>query len=302
MRYPDILDAIAIYRRNGNVARTLRAKRSRKTNGVPIIEVAYDLQAGTYVEAALARPQLYRDLAAEAASLLAPLLRRNDLILDIGSGEFTILSGIANECLSTDQRVLGCELSLSRISIGREYMARALRFDLKDAIFPFVGEFGRLPLADKSIDIVISSHAIEPNRGSERAILRELVRVARRALLLIEPCYENASEEIRARMDAHSYARGIGAAIKAAGASLHDPMPMRNSGNPLNPSFAFMANLDEPTSPRPDQYWSCPETGLPLEDRGSIFFSPGSLLAYPVIDSTPVLRRDAAILYSALAR
>lgn len=302
MRYPDILEAIATYRRNDNVAQTLRARRRRKTNGVPIIEVAYDLQAGTYVEAVLSHPQMYRDLAAEAASLLTPLLRPGDVILDIGSGEFTTLSGIANACLSPGHRVLGCELSLSRITVGRQYMARALRSDLKDAIVPFVGEFGRLPLADKSVDIVLSSHAIEPNRGSERAILRELVRVARRGLLLIEPCYENASAEIRARMDSHSYARGIGAAIKAAGARLGDPMPMRNSANPLNPSFAFVAELDEPSPPRPDRCWVCPETGLPLEDRGSIFFSAGSLLAYPVIDSTPILRRDAAVLYSALAR
>ncbi len=45
----------------------------------------------------------------------------------------------------------------------------------------------RLPLPDNSIDIITTVHAIEPNKRNALKILKELFRVAKKKLILIEP-------------------------------------------------------------------------------------------------------------------
>ena len=67
---------------------------------------------------------------------------------------------------------------------------------------------------------MLTIHPIEPNRGREEAILSELLRVARRALVMIEPSYETASAEARARMERLGYVRGLP----------RDPAPDRSAG------------------------------------------------------------------------
>lgn len=45
-----------------------------------------------------------------------------------------------------------------------------------------------------------NSHALEPNCGKEEEALRKCLRVARKAVVLVEPVYELASAEAQARM------------------------------------------------------------------------------------------------------
>ena len=48
----------------------------------------------------------------------------------------------------------------------------------------------RIPLPDNSIDVVITCHAIESNRKSMKSIIKELYRVSKLGLCLMEPHYE----------------------------------------------------------------------------------------------------------------
>ena len=59
----------------------------------------------------------------------------------------------------------------------------------------FCGDLLHIPLCSNSIDVVITSHAIEPNGGKETKILKELLRVCKKHLILFEPSYENNSIE-----------------------------------------------------------------------------------------------------------
>lgn len=43
----------------------------------------------------------------------------------------------------------------------------------------------------------------------EEEAIRELMRVARRAVVLVEPIYELANSEAQARMHTHGYVRGL---------------------------------------------------------------------------------------------
>jgi ubiquinone/menaquinone biosynthesis C-methylase UbiE len=301
MKYTGISDAVETFRRGENVTKYLRNRSNSVTNDVPIIEIAYDLQAGTYTRAVADNPELYRDYAVECAGLIRPHLEPGDVILDVGSGEFTTLVGVANACFEPSHMIYGCELSLSRIAYGRRFISSELAPALRPRMRPFVGEMSKLPLRDKSIDVLISSHALEPNRGREHDILRELMRVARRCMVLVEPYYEGVSEKIRRRMDEHAYVRNLPSAIVAAGGEIRDIVPLVVRTSPENPSHAFVIVVSQASAqpaPRPEPVWACPETGCPMEERDGFFFSPGALLAYPIIDGVPILRSEAAILFT----
>ena len=81
--------------------------------------------------------------------------------------------------------------------------------DQAESLSLFVADMALLPLADSSVDVVFTSHALEPNHGREEQLLKELLRVARRHLLLFEPSWENADQAVRDRMVQHGYVRDL---------------------------------------------------------------------------------------------
>ena len=91
-----------------------------------------------------------------------------------------------NEC--TDLHAIDC--SLPRLIVGRNFFNKnaSLKISLSTA------DISSLPYGDDSIDIIVSQHAPEPNRGKEKQIIEELLRVSRLGLVLQEPDYENSNE------------------------------------------------------------------------------------------------------------
>jgi hypothetical protein len=61
----------------------------------------------------------------------------------------------------------------------------------------FVGDLFRIPSADNSIDVTYTSHYVEPNGGREVPAIKELLRVARKEVILVEPINELAPEEAK---------------------------------------------------------------------------------------------------------
>ena len=76
---------------------------------------------------------------------------------------------------------------------------------LKDKLISvgFYKIFGEV--LDNAIDVVYTSHSIEPNGGREEEALLELYRIAKKYVVLLEPCYEKASSAARKRMEKHNY-------------------------------------------------------------------------------------------------
>jgi hypothetical protein len=109
----------------------------------------------------------------------------------------------------------------------------------------FKAELSSIPLADASVDVVTTNHALEPNGGREREILLELARVARRKLVLFEPCFEIADDDARARMTEHGYIRGLADHARAIGATVESVTALETVDNPLNPTACFVIGLPE---------------------------------------------------------
>lgn len=290
-----ILGMRAAYAGGGNAMARAREISGTAANSPLATLIAYDLQAGTYNELARRQPELNARWSAQLAGILAPLLRGADTLLEAGVGEATTLAGVLAHLPSTPARAMGFDLSWSRCAVGRDWLAeRGGTADL------FVADLFQLPLADASIDVVYTSHTLEPNGGREEAALRELLRITRRFLVLAEPAYEFADETARARMTRHGYVRGLREAAEKIGARVvrHQALPF--SVNPLNPSGLLVIEK-QAADPVPGcGLFQCPLTGTPLLEAGDAWISASTGLAYPVLRGIPLLRAEHVVVASRL--
>lgn len=298
MLYCNLQAAKTAYQNGENVTSYLRRQFGSAGNTPEIIEIAYDLQAGSYIESIGRNRAGWQAYTREIGAILAKHLTPGDVLLDVGTGEMTTLAGVVNQCCN-GLSFYACDISLSRLLKGNVFLARELPPETLRAVFPFVADLFTLPFMDNAVDVVWTSHALEPNGGREKAALAELIRVARKKLVLFEPYFEKNSPAGQERMARLGYIKGVREAVEELGATCEEIIPIANLANPLNPTHAFI--VTPPTSTGgSDAFWACPATRLPMERIDDLFWSKFSMLAYPVLRGIPVLRPEAAILASAL--
>ncbi|HEY9192443.1 MAG TPA: methyltransferase domain-containing protein [Methyloversatilis sp.] len=283
----------AAFSRGENAMEYARHMLGRNENLSAATLIAYDLQAGAYVRHALSDPDGKRRWCTQLAGLVATHLPPGGSVMEVGSGEATTLAGLLEALPQRPAVALGFDISWSRCAHGRGWLRqRAQQADL------FVADLFHIPLADASVDVVYTSHSLEPNGGREQAALQELLRVARRAVVLVEPIYELAGPEARERMAHHGYVRNLKATAEALGCSVADYRLLDFYVNPLNPSGVVC--IVKPDAGAPVlPVWRCPLTHAPLVRSETAFSSPDIGLVYPVLDGIPLLCRDHAVLASA---
>ncbi len=286
------------YAKNQNVMAAARAISGTLGNSAQAIEIAYDLQAGTYVDAARAAPAHVARWTDQVVDCLRPLVGLGPTsILEVGVGEATTLAGVVAGLGSSVSWAIGLDISWSRIHVARAWLD-----EHKISATTCVADSFRIPLADNAVDVVYSSHSLEPNGGREADAIRECLRVARRGLVLVEPAYEFASEAAQARMREHGYVRGLREAAQSIGAHVtrHELLPY--SVNPLNPSgiLAIAKEMDTADS-LAGPTWQCPLTGARLHEAGDIYVSEDMGVVYPVVRGIPLLTITHAIVASHLA-
>ncbi|MGC4406046.1 methyltransferase domain-containing protein [Methyloversatilis sp. MC4-4] len=281
------------FARGENAMEYARRMLGRNENLSAATLIAYDLQAGAYVRHALSDPAGKQRWCAQLAGLVAPHLPPSGSVMEVGSGEATTLAGLLEALPQRPATALGFDISWSRCAHGRGW----LRQKTQQAEL-FVADLFHIPLADASVDVVYTSHSLEPNGGREQAALQELLRVARRAVVLVEPIYELAGPEARERMAHHGYVRNLKATAEALGCTVADYRLLDFYVNPLNPSgVACIVKTDAGVPALPA--WRCPLTHAPLVRSESAFSSRETGLVYPVLDGIPLLCRDHAVLASA---
>jgi SAM-dependent methyltransferase len=286
------------YARGENIAKLLSDKNP-ELKRQEVIEVAYDIQSGSYTKGALANPERLKRYGREIHELSKNFIFEHDLILDCGAGELTTLSALS-EHLPEHSRLLACDISLSRLHVGRRFAERAMRGDLAVALELFVADMGSMPLADRSVDVVFTSHALEPNHGRELTLLKELLRIARRHLILFEPSWEHASEAVQARMEEHAYVRDLPRHIEGAGGSLVSVKPLPHPLNPMNPTYCYIVEVANQANRQEsaDHHFQCPRSGFPLQKRSNYWWSMEGGWAYPEIEGISCLRTKHAVLMS----
>lgn len=278
-----------------NITAVLRAERGVDINTPEIIEIAYDLQAGSYI-AALKQPEYakHKELHTSELALLLFRLGEPASILEAGVGEATTLAGVMGHLNAVP--ALGFDLSWSRVARARRWLDE----QSLGQVTLFTATLQDIPLADSAIDIVYTSHSIEPNGGREEPILRELFRVAARYLVLLEPDYELATPEGRDRMERHGYCRNLPAIARSMGWQVVEHRPWPHVANPLNPTaLTVIRKGDAPPAGPP--HLACPRHKTELEPRGGLLFSPEALVVYPVVGGIPCLRVENGVFASQYA-
>jgi SAM-dependent methyltransferase len=293
-------EARKVYDQGGNITEALRKQSGLAHNSNEIVEIAYDLQAGSYVAFAEQNLEYVEKYTDQIAEYLNPHVSENCTILDIGSGELTNLTYTLKKLTPRIERVFAFDISWSRIDSGRAFLKSRVHRKAMD-ITCFVADIGRIPLRDNSVDIVISNHALEPNGGREAELLSEVFRVASRKAILFEPSYEINSTEGKARMERLGYVRGLRDAAAELGATLEGFVPMPIIDTALNTTACHVfvpPRHGEPKARDHEAVFSDPGQDTPIYlDHGS-YFSPALGVSYPVIDGIPILRMESAILTS----
>ena len=302
LNYFDIESAKKVFDKGGNVTEHLRSQLNIKHNTPEIIEAAYDLQAGSYIEYVsknFAKTDIYTN---ELASILSPYVMTTDNVLDVGCGELTTISYVLKKLSAVPKKVFAFDVSWSRLSLGVNFSQKVLA-ESAIKISCFVGDMHHIPLQDKSIAITTSSHALEPNGGSLPSILEELFRVTSRYLILFEPCYEINSKEGKERMDNLGYIKNLPGEVEKLGGTLVEQVAIKSNENPLNPTYCFIIRppkFDNVNTEFESDIYSIPGTNQQIAKVGNFYFSKKSGVAFPILEGIPILRKNSFILASAL--
>ncbi len=283
----------AAYARGENVMEYARHTASTLGNSPIATLVAYDLQAGTYIAGARANPEGRALWCEQLAGILNPYITKQSTVLEVGCGEATTLAGVLKRLANTPRKAFGFDISWSRCSHGVSWLVEnSVMADL------FVADIFEIPLADSSVDVVYTSHSLEPNGGLEEVAIKELMRVARCAVVLIEPMYELAGPEAQERMREHGYVRGLKQTAEVLGATVRDYRMLDYCGNPLNPSGLVLIEKLAVTCDAPSIHWRCPLTYSPLVEHAMGYYSPGAGVVYPILGGIPLLRSSHAVVAS----
>jgi SAM-dependent methyltransferase len=285
----------ALFGRGENIMQWIRAKEGQALNSPSAILYSYDAQAGTYL-AGLQNPDVV-GLKAKFGSRLGGLLDElaPTSLLDAGTGEATSLVPTL-AAMRRVPKVFGFDISLSRVLVAKQHLAE----NGYGAASLFVGTLDRIPFADSSIDVVITVHAIEPNRAGVTNIVSELLRVTRRHLVMIEPSYELGDAATRANIDRHQYVVGLPDKLRELGHTPRIFEPWGIDQNPSNQAALLVVDKSPSGTPGTDGFVST-VSRLPLVRRQDCWFCPGDGHAFPIIQGIPCLTIDHAILASKLA-
>ncbi len=283
---------------NVNIIQYLKKIANSEQTCLEDIMISYDFQAGTYIDAYLSDSEWTKNFLSRFVRILKDLPGRKRTIFEPGVGEATTLVPFLN-LLENEVFAGGGDISWSRIKVGQKFAYEYLNRNLKPLPLVMADMFS-LPLANNSVDVVYTVHAMEPNGGHEAELLRELYRVTNEYLILLEPAYELATPKAKERMERNGYVRGLYQTAIALGYDVLTWELYGKSSNPLNPT-GIMIIQKHPQKEAPHNLeYVCPITSAPLELIGNAYYSKESLLAYPVINDVPCLIKDYAIVATKL--
>lgn len=279
-----------LYAKGDNIIQYLKSIENRKNNTIEDILISYDFQSGSYVKNFF-KNRAFNDAYCEAISSLIDKLGDFKTMMEVGVGEATTLNTVIRKLKNRPSTVFGFDISWSRMKFAKELLAD---FDINDVTL-FVANLFEIPLPDNSIDVVYTSHSIEPNGGKEKEALEELYRITNQYLILLEPSYEFANEEAKKRMEMHGYVTKLYSTAAELGYKIIEHRPFDLSQNPLNPTGLIIIEKDEKLTNSPQL--QCPISKKELIKHGDSFlYSPQSYLAYPILEQIPCLLKENSIL------
>lgn len=301
MDYFNIQKARQVYAAGQSVTAYLKSISPDDKKTSEIIETVYDIQAGSYIEGFEKNPAWESRYAATLYGYIKPHLQDGFTILDVGTGELTRLCELCNIIDIPLSKVFAFDISWSRIFHGMKFWNRHTKKNEIDLNI-FVSDMTHIPLPGKSIDIVLSNHALEPNGQNLACILQEIFRVARHKCIFFEPCYELASETQKQRMVRLGYIKALKNEAEKLGGHVESITLLDNSINPDNPTACYVVCPASDTKPTHEHkpVLCVPGSDYHLTREGDFLLSAETGHAFPVLKNIPILKNEAGILATAL--
>lgn len=281
----------SLYKKGVNITQLLRDRSNSNINTSKMIEVAYDLQSGSYTaglnneENAKVNKNYTKGLVDAILQLCKP-----ESIMEAGVGEATTLSDVASS-LGEDVKSFGFDISWSRIAYAQRYLEK----NNVSNVALCTGDMFNIPFAENSIDLVYTSHSIEPNGGHEESLLKELFRVSKKYLILLEPAYELSSRIVRERMDSHGYCKNLKSTSETLGYDVMEHALFSAQTTTTNPTAITIIKKDSIAESIANPF-VCPKFKTPLEEVNGTFFSPEGMVVYPIINGIPCLKIENGII------
>lgn len=281
------------YKNGKNISYEMKKEYQEENNTKEIIEMSYDLQAGSYIAGMKNKDyKKHKDAYSKELSKIIKKFDKVKTVLEVGVGEGTTLSGVIQN-LQKKIIFYGFDISLSRLFYAKEWL-RSL--SLKNYFF-CTGDLVNIPFLDNSIDVVYTSHSIEPNGGQEKEILQELFRVTNKYLILLEPAYELTNDDNRKRMDYHGYCKNLLGISESLGYEIVRHEIFEYSANELNPTAITVIKKNSNKKSKKNPF-ACPLTKSKLEKHKDGYYCDESLSIYPIIDNIACLRLENKILFT----
>jgi ubiquinone/menaquinone biosynthesis C-methylase UbiE len=245
-----------------------------------ITKLSYDAQTGSYIKLHGKR---------NLSRILDPVIneikkfKKIKTILDFGTGELTSLAYIMKN-LSNKIIFYANDISLSRLIAGQKYVKKKLdKKRFKNLNILCTNHF-ELPFKDNSIDLVTTVQSIEPNNAYKKKLLSELIRIARKGLVLMEPHYEIANNESKKRMVKFGYIKNFEKLIK----SYNFPYLIIKKNyhyNPSNPNSIFVIIKKNRNNLNKKIVYVDPESRTKLDRESNYYYSTKNFKLFPIIDN-----------------
>lgn len=280
-----------LFDRGENIMKLFHDLEPGASNTLRAILTSYDLQSGSYISYLGKHPDFLENYMGTLARLLDGLAPAS--LLEAGVGEATTLVNVLKRMQHAPAQAYGFDLAWSRIACGREYAA-------VNKVSPelFVGNVMEIPIQDDSFDIVYTSHTIESNRGREKEILKELYRVARRFLVLLEPSNELGNEESCRHIEEFRYCRDLSIHAAELGYKVIEHRLYDYHWSQRNQTALMIIKKGQASQPGRSDFFACPSCKGPLLLHKGNYYCRECFLVYPIIGGIPCLASAHGILAS----
>jgi ubiquinone/menaquinone biosynthesis C-methylase UbiE len=202
--YKNIQKIKELYDKGENIIQYFRNSNNTDLNSLESILISYDFQSGTYTKQLKQSQEFNTKYTALIAEIIDNLTQKSTyIIMEAGVGEATTLGNVVKKLINSPVKFFGFDLSLSRLLYANKFLKS---IDLSNYLV-FTGNLFNIPVLSNSVNVVYTSHSIEPNGGKEKEALSELYRITKNYLVLFEPCYELASDEAKQRMERNGYVK-----------------------------------------------------------------------------------------------
>ncbi len=279
-----------------NINQYLRKKTNLSEKD--IIKLSYDIQSGSYIKS-------YNYNYAKSKRVLNSVIKEINstnykTLMDFGCGELTNFYTLMRN-IKTKSKVFICyDLSFSRILVGKNFLKKKIKIQKKKIQLKcFSNNSIKIPLPDNSIDLVTSCHSLEPNKTNANKILKELWRISKKKLILLEPNNKLAekfsSKIMLERFKKHNYVLDLEKKIKKI-TSRYKIIDNKINFDPLLPASIFILEKNSKKSNK-FNFLNPNDNSDILKKNFNFYYSQKTGQIFPIVDDIVIFNKDEIYTY-----